>query len=230
MPTATKPTEQPAIDRDTINRLYAMYGLPVIGGGSQENDADAADEQDEEGDLPADLGDKGKAALADERKAKRDAQKALKAAQAELDAMKADKAAADEAKRAADEKAAEEQGQYKTLAETRATELAAAKAANTETQAKLDALIASLKPGIDAAWKELPEEVEELFTGDAEDVLAKQAFMAAHKKLIDRFAAEKNDKDEAYRRVPKTPQPNGNGLTADGDKARRAQGRTVSTI
>ena len=54
--------------------------------------------------------------------------------------------------------------------------------------------------------------------------------MASHKKLIDRLTADQNEANDRFRKVPTTPKPNGNGFTADDDKARKAQGRTVSTI
>jgi hypothetical protein len=180
------------------------------------------DIESDEQELPANLNDAGKAAIAKERDARKQAAKEARELKAELDALKADKAAADEAKRLADEKAAEEQGQFKELAEQRANDLAAANAEKQTAQEKLDTLIASIKPDVDEAWKALPEEVSELFTGDANDVLSKKAFMASHKKLIDRLADDKQKTDQRYTGIPKTPRPNG-GVPIDAamDQQRR---------
>jgi excinuclease UvrABC ATPase subunit len=133
------------------------------------------DIESDEQELPANLNDAGKAAIAKERDARKQAAKEARELKAELDALKADKAAADEAKRLADEKAAEEQGQFKELAEQRANDLAAANAAKQTAQEKLDTLIASIKPDVDEAWKALPEEVSEMLHGDAADVLEQKA-------------------------------------------------------
>lgn len=186
-------------------------------------------EQDAD-DTPANLSDAGKAAIQKERDARRAAAKEARELKAENDALKAAQAEAAAAKAAADEAEAERKGEFERLATERAESLKTVTGERDGLKAQLDTLIASLKPGIDASFKELPEEVAELYTGDADDVLGKQAFMATHKKLIDRFAADKTKKDGAFRNVPKTPKPNGTGLNADADKARQAQSRTVSTI
>jgi hypothetical protein len=180
------------------------------------------DIESDEQELPANLNDAGKAAIAKERDARKQAAKEARELKAELDALKADKAAADEAKRLADEKAAEEQGQFKELAEQRANDLAAANAAKQTAQEKLDTLIASIKPDVESQWKALPEEVAELFDGDAADVLSKKQFMATHKKLIDKLTATKEEQNDQFRRVPKTPRPNG-GVPIDAamDQQRR---------
>jgi len=213
------------IDRDTIARLYAMYGLLPIGGGSQENDeADAADEPDEEGDLPADLGDKGKAALADERKAKRDAQKALKAAQAENEALKAKQAETDAAKAAADEAEAIKRGEFEALATSRAETITTLTGERDGLKAQLDTLIAAIKPDVDAAWQAVPDEIKGFYDGADDDTLAKRAFLAKSKPAIDRLTAANDKKNEAFKRFPRTPQPNGNGDPTDAamDQARRS--------
>jgi hypothetical protein len=180
------------------------------------------DIESDEQELPANLNDAGKAAIAKERDARKQAAKEARELKAELDALKADKAAADEAKRLADEKAAEEQGQFKELAEQRANDLAAANAAKQTAQEKLDTLIASIKPDVDDAWKALPEEVSEIYTGAADDVLGKKQFMTTHKKLIDKLTATKEEQNDQFRRVPKTPRPNG-GVPIDAamDQQRR---------
>ena len=217
------------MNRSEIAALYARYGLPVIGGGEPtpeelaEAEAEAKRLADEEAEKLK-LGDAGKAALADERKAKRDAITALRTAQAELDALKAKQAESDAAKAKADEAEAIKRGEFEALATSRAETITTLTGERDGYKSQLDTLIAAIKPGIDAAWKDLPEEVAELFTGDAEDTLAKQAFMASHKKLIDRLTAAKDEKNEAFKRFPRTPQPNGNGDPTDAamDQARRS--------
>lgn len=213
-------------ESDTTAPRWGTKGRDAMSATEDEQNVNPDAEQDEEAELPANLGDAGKAAIAKERQKAKDAAARAKAAEERAAALEAKQAEADEAKRVADEKAAEEQGKFKELAESRATELAAAKAKGDSAQSKLDALIESIRPDVDAAWKALPEEVAELYTKavEGDDTHERKAFMASHRKLIDKLTADQNDKNEAFRKVPTTPRPNGNGDPTEAamDQARRS--------
>ena len=186
-------------------------------------DVNAEIEQDAE-ETPANLSDAGKAAIAKERDARKLAAKEARELKAELDALKTKQAEADAEKAKADEAEAERKGEFERLATERAEAIKTVTGERDGLKAQLDTLIASLKPGVDASFRELPEEVAELYAGEADDTLAKQAFMASHQKLIDKLTAAKDDKNEAFKRFPRTPQPNGNGNPTDQamDQARRS--------
>lgn len=96
---------------------------------------------------------------------------------------------------------------------------------------KLTKLIDAIRPEVDADWKALPEEVAELYqkVGDGDDTLERKEFMANHKKLIDKLTAQQDEKNEAFKRFPRTPQPNGNGQGDDAE-ARKSQASLYRTF
>lgn len=80
----------------------------------------------------------------------------------------------------------------------------------TDAETKLNTLITAIKPDVDAQWAALPEEVTELFTGEADDVIGKRAFMSTHKKLITALAGKAEESKNKFR-TGKVPIPNGKG-------------------
>jgi F0F1-type ATP synthase membrane subunit b/b' len=175
---------------------------------SAEIENEKPDAESEEQELPDNLNDAGKAALVKERDARKAAAKEAREAKAELETLRAQKAEADAAKLKAEEADAIKRGEFEKLATARAEEITKLTGDRDATKAQLASLIESIKPEVDTAWKALPEEVAELFDGDASDVLAKKSFMASHKKLIDKLTATKEEENDRFRRVPNTPRPN----------------------
>lgn len=187
-------------------------------------------EEDRDDAPPTGLDEGAKAVFAKEREARKQAAREARELKAELDALKAAKAADDAAKAAADEEAAIKRGEFEQIANERGATITTLTGERDGYKAQLDTLIAAIKPDVDAAWKAVPDEIKSFYDGADDDVLAKRAFLAKSKPAIDKLTAQQDEKNEAFKRFPRTPQPNGNGRTADDDKARKAQGRTVSTI
>lgn len=134
-------------------------------------------------------------------------------AQAKRDA----KAAADaEIERKQGEEAAERErqkqiaaGEFESVKKSLEEERDGFKATATTAQEKLDALITAIKPDIDAAWKDIPDEIKSFYDGGDDDVLAKRAFLAKSKPALDKFTAQQNEQNDRFRKVPTTPRPNG---------------------
>jgi hypothetical protein len=123
------------------------------------------------------LGDAGKAALAKIR-GERDAEKRrAKDLEAERDALKktVDDAAAKEI--ADQEEAAKKKGEFEQLAEKRGNELKAANETITSLQAQVDRLKSAIDKAIEPEWKELPDEVTDLFSGAEDDTIAKMEWL-----------------------------------------------------
>jgi hypothetical protein len=240
MPTITPTIVEPVfLDRDTINAMYARYGIDPIGGGSQEgdenpDDGDQNDEGDGEGDLPPDLGDKGKEALKAERKAKAAALKRARELETELQTLRDAKTEADRLAQEAKDAKALEDGQAKELAQERGVKLAERETELAALTTKFNDLVSALKPEVDAAWNDVPEEIRAFYDGADDDVLAKRAFLAKSKPAIDRMNAEQDKQKEALRgfsNANRTPQPDHRAQNAgDDEAARQRQARTVSTI
>ncbi len=174
-----------------LRLMFSLLPFLVLSDGEDASDdgddSDATGDRDGAGDDTSDrndsdaLGDKGKAAIAAERKARRDAEAARKAAEDRADKLEAD------AKKRADDEAAK-QGQWQELAEKREADLTESQTTLESVQAQLDEAMTILKAETDATWKAIPEEVRELYDGDDADVLAKRKHLTRSKKLIERLA------------------------------------------
>lgn len=219
---------------DAANRQLLAMGFLPISGGEQTPEEIAAEAEakrlaDEEAAKAIEeekhLNDAGKEALRKEREARKAAKKEADDAKAELTTLRAEKLAADAAKAKADEEEATKRGEFQTLAEQRAEALKAKDAELAARDAKINDLIVSIKPEVDSAWKDLPSEVSELYSGAEDDVLAKRAFMSTHRKLIDALAGKAEERKNGFR-TPKVPTPNGKGGDTDLEKqAREANAR-----
>jgi DNA repair exonuclease SbcCD ATPase subunit len=217
---AMRPTTN---DIEAANAELLAMGFFPIRGGDQTNDEQATESDDaatkaaeEEAARIADeekqLNDAGKAALRKEREARKAAKQEADAARAELETLRKAKAEADEAKRQADEAEAVKKGEFEKLATERAETLKAKEADLAAANAKIASLVTALKPEVEDAWKALPDEITELYVGEADDVLAKRQFMASHKKLIDALTGKQDEAKNKFRQAGgKTPVPNGQG-------------------
>jgi hypothetical protein len=204
--------------------LLAMGFFPIRGGdgtddptpnpddpapGDQKPDDDEGESEEEK---KAGLSDAAKAILKKNRDAAKLARQGAAAAKAERDRLLAEKAATDEAKRQADEAEAVKKGEFEKLATERAETLKAKEADLAAANAKIASLVTALKPEVEDAWKALPDEITELYVGEADDVLAKRQFMASHKKLIDALTGKQDEAKNKFRQAGgKTPVPNGQG-------------------
>ncbi len=168
-------------------------------------------EQDDADDVTATLSDAGKAAIKAERDARKQAAKEARELRIELDALKADKADADAEKAAADEAEAIKRGEFEKLAGERAETIKTLTGERDGYKTQLDTLIAAIKPDVDAAWQDVPDELKSFYSGADDDVLAKRAFLAKSKPALDKLAAQQEAQNQAFRGYPKTPKPNGTG-------------------
>ena len=128
-----------------------------------------------------------KSALEKERTKRKQYEADLKAArdaQTELDRLKAD------AQKKADEEAAE-QGKFKDLLDKRDADLKIANDSLTTLQERLDEALAAITADVDSRWKDVPDEVRELYEGDDDDVLAKRKHLTRSAKLIARLTETK---------------------------------------
>lgn len=157
--------------------------------------------------------DAGKEALRKEREARRNAERAEKAANDRAAALEAKQAEADKAKAAAEEADAIKRGEFEQLANTRAEEVKAVTGERDGYKTQLDSLIAAIKPDVEKQWTSAPESVTKLYKGDANDVLGKREFLTDHAELITELTAQQEQKNEALRKYPITPRPNGNAPT-----------------
>lgn len=181
--------------------------------------------------MPDGLTDGGKAALKAERDARKQAAKEAREAKAELERLRAEKAEADRIKAEQDEAEAVKRGEFEKLATERAETIKVVTGERDSLKATLDSLITAIKPEIEAAWNDVPEEIRAFYDGGDDDVLAKRAFLAKSKPAIDRLNAEQEKKNAALKGFPKTPQPDHRDMKpADDEAARKRQARTVSTI
>lgn len=164
-----------------IRLLFALLFFFADGENASDDDATDDDSATNRDDSTADdLGDKGKAAIAAERKARRAAEAAAKAAQERLDTLEAD------AKKRAESEAVE-QGKWQELAEKREADLATTTESLSTLKATNETLLTLVKADVDAAWNDLPDEVRDAYDGDDDDPLAKKQHMTRMAKVIERL-------------------------------------------
>ena len=201
---------------DPVRGFQPFYEAPKddSGGGGGGGDTPKDDDRDKDLEAIAGLGDPGKAAIKAERDAKATALATATAAQKEATRLQGilDKQEADKLKTA--EKEAEEKGQFKELAETRATELATAKATIKTLEDKAKLLEETVAKTVEAEWKGLPKEVQEAYSGADDDALAKMAWLPKGKKLAEAI----NGKTP---REGNPPGPPANGDTGKGAETAR---------
>jgi len=150
------------------------------------------------------LGEAGKAALAAERKARREAESRV----ADFERQEKERADAG-AKRQRDADMAK--GEFEKVRTGLEQERDQAKAEAGDIEARYQRAIAVLSPDVDARWKDLPSEVASMYDGEADDVLAKAAHLNRTKALVDRLAG-------AMPRTGNGPNPRrieGNGPTPE---------------
>lgn len=172
-------------------------GLPPISGGDGTDDGTGdgqagkakADDDDGDDDLPADLGDKGKAALAAERAKRREAAARTKAAEAKLAEVQraADEAAAAQAK--ADEEAAAKRGEFEALAAKRERERDEARTERDALRADYDALAKVLAEQIAAGAKDLPDALKDFDPGEDAPLPQRWAWFAKASKRAGELTA-----------------------------------------
>jgi chromosome segregation ATPase len=172
------------------------------------------DEQRDEA-MPEGLSDGGKAALKAERDARKLAAKEAREAKAELDRLRAEKAEADRIKAEQDEAEAVKRGEFETLATKRAEELKTVAGERDSLKTEVAELRAAVQSSIDEKWNGLPEEVRELYDGDANNIVGRIKFMnsPAITKLIGKLTETQDatrDKFAAASRT-RTPTPDTSG-------------------
>lgn len=133
---------------------------------------------------------------------------------AEAEATAAKAAAEAEAERDRQVKA----GEFEAVRASLESERDTAASERDAVKSQLEALTTAIKPGVEAEWNELPEEVVELYAGEDDDVLAKQAHIARHRKLIDRLTEQASERKVAAG-FGRTPNQNQNLSRLDQDKA-----------
>jgi len=194
------------------NRTYWIgRHLPLLSpdtdssaGPESESKPDSADDTHKD-DLEdnKDLGDAGKEAIRKERAAAKAAADRAKAAEAERDALKAEKADREAANAKAQEEEAAKKGEFEALAKKREQERDAAKSEATSLKAENDQLRTAIAAVIDAEWKDLPKEVQEVYLGADEDPIAKLAFLPKGKALAAKLSG-KADINPGNGRNPKS--------------------------
>lgn len=134
--------------------------------------------------------------------------------EARRDGRKAAEDAAAEAKRKAEADADVARqiaaGEFDTARQAIEAERDKAIADRDAANAKLEAVVSSLETSVKEAWKTLPPEIAELYDGAADDIVAMQAHISKHAKLLERLTGQQ----EQARKVAgfgQTPQPNGGG-------------------
>lgn len=147
--------------------------------------------------------------------------KAKSDAKTEFDAEQ--KRLKDEADAEADRQKQIAAGQFDTVKQSLEAERDQFKGNYEAANDKLTKLIDAIRPEVEQAWKALPEEVAELYqkVGDGDDTLERKEFMANHKKLIDKLTAQQDEKNEAFKRFPRTPQPNHDGSNVGDEQAKQ---------
>ncbi len=137
----------------------------------------------------------------------------------------ADKAAKDAAA-AADEKRKQDEavarGEFDKVRADLESDRDGLKGERDRLKADNDDLRAVLMPTMDAQWTAIPDEIKAFYDGGDDDLIAKSKFITKSKPMIDKLTAQQNEKNEALRKVPTTPRPNGNGQGDDAE-ARKAQ-------
>lgn len=174
------------------------------------------------GDLPADdsdidaiegLDDAGKKALRAERAARRaakteaaEAKRTLADVNKRLADLEKERADRDEADRKAREKASEDAGQFKELADQRERERDQMKSDLDALKAKFDALNTAATGLVKSDFDTLPEEIRDLYTGEAEDVVAMLAFIPKGKAAAARMSGgEENNSRNVEGATPNPP-------------------------
>lgn len=125
-----------------------------------------------------------------------------------------DTKAEDERKaREADE--AKKRGEFETVETQLKTDLEAAKADAMRLTGENDRLKAAMASGVDVRWKEMPERVQKLYKGEAEDVLARWEYL--HDDDVQALVKDLTDKTAVAR--GNGPDPQGNGVARPDDSA-----------
>jgi beta-glucosidase-like glycosyl hydrolase len=161
---------------------------------------------------------------------KRAAEKAKEDAKAELNAELDQKRKADEAER--QRKADIEAGKFEEVKVSLETERNDFKSRAETAETKLQSALTLLASSVNERWKDVPEEVAELYEGDADDPLAKTAFIDKNAKLIARIKGTQDAAEQKFAAASRTrtPTPDRSGTTADDERAKREQARSVSGI
>lgn len=156
-----------------------------------------ADQDESQHEPETGLGDKGAAALREERDARKRAEKRIR----ELEKADAERQEQDR-KRSEAEQA--EQGKWKELAEKRDADLAEKTTTLEAVTAERDTLLSIVAADVESTWKTIPDEVREAYDGADDDVLAKKQHMTRNAKIIARLqdAGEKPGH-------PRNPESNG---------------------
>lgn len=180
-------------------------------GGSLDVPADDADI-----DAIADLGDAGKAAMKKERQARREAAKSakeaadtLKAVQAQVDSLNRDKQKRDADAATQAEKDREAKGEFETLAKDRERERDQAKADLGELQTKYDKLRDVATTVVKTDYDALPEEVRDVYPGEADDPVAILEFLPKAKKLVEKMAGGEQNNSQGVNGATPPPKPSG---------------------
>jgi len=169
------------------------------------------------------LGEKGVAALKEERQARKTAEKAAKDAADELATLRKEKADADAAKAKADAEDAAAKGEWEKLATERETALAAKESAVKSLTEERDALLARVKTFEDAVAAEISEWIKahkdqhadlmDYYPGDDATLEQKRTWFDKTRKNVE-------SRTENGVKFPKTPNAT-KGTDAKADEAAR---------
>lgn len=185
-------------------------------GGASGTAAATADETLDE--TPDGLGEAGQRALARERDARKAAQDKLKAIEDELATLRSEKTQREQAESEAQQRDAEARGEFERLANERKAELEKAKTEVTRLTSEVDQLRAAIDALVESGWTKLPKRVQELFSGDPNDPLARLNWLPKAQEL----AADLDGKKPIERGSGRDPLPAGTGVGKDDDRARAA--------
>jgi len=182
--------------------------------------------------IPEGLNDGGKAALTAEREARKKAAKEARELKERLTALEAEKAESDRIKAEQDEADAVKRGEFEKLATERAETIKTVSGERDSLKTRLDQALTLLASSVDERWKDVPAEVAELYEGDANDPLAKTAFIERNAKVIAKIKGEQDATQDRFRQASRTrtPPPDTTGKTAEAEEARRRQAKEVSTF
>lgn len=154
---------------------------------TDQTDQRDADQDESQHEPETGLGDKGAAALREERDARKRAEKRIR----ELEKADAERQEQDR-KRSEAEQA--EQGKWKELAEKRDADLAEKTTTLEAVTAERDTLLSIVAADVESAWKSIPDEVREAYDGADDDVLAKKQHMTRNAKIIARLQGDDDGK------------------------------------
>jgi len=192
-------------------RLFAAPPGDQGGGGGEESDL-----TDEQIAAIPDLGDAGQKALRDQRdrrKAERDRRVQAEAQAADLQ-KQLDAAAREKAQRDADaasqaERDREAKGEFEQLARDRERERDQIKADMQALQERFDALNTAAQAIVKTDFEALPEEIREVYPGEADDPVAMLAFIPKGKKIAERMAGGTQNNSQEIDGAKPNPKANG---------------------